>query len=197
MLVTISSKPWLLKFDFATIAIKLLSHLVLFQLESRFEIFYGTIKIRPSENTSSVQFWSRKNVAINRRKTELTLKVVPPQGAGHHHWTIVTNTHISPMQHSTTQPHRPYTHPDGPQPQTPPNRTHRTHPTTPTTVTTPAKMATPGALQTKISWNKGYEACLWCYQQNFSSYSCGCRLPKMWTCDQSLATPAFRWEKLS
>ena len=56
MLVTISSKPWLLKLDFATIAIKLLSHLVLFQLESRFEIFYGTIKIRPSENTSSVQF---------------------------------------------------------------------------------------------------------------------------------------------
>ena len=86
MFVTVSSKPWLLKLDFATIAIKYYHIIVFFQLESRFEILYGIIKIPPSENTSSVQFRSGKSVAISRRKT-IIFKCCssPPPG---HPWKL-------------------------------------------------------------------------------------------------------------
>ena len=110
MFVTISSKPWLLKLDFATIAIKYYHILFFFQFESRFEILYGIIKIPPSENTSSVQFWSGKSVAISRRKTIIArTSWLWLFNTGMEQWISPRKTHATPPTDPTTTQAAPQT----------------------------------------------------------------------------------------
>ena len=110
MFVTISSKPWLLKLDFATIAIKYYHILFFFQFESRFEILYEIIKIPPSENTSSVQFWSGKSVAISRRKTIIAgTSWLWLLDIGMEQWISPRKSHATPQTDPTTTQAAPQT----------------------------------------------------------------------------------------
>ena len=66
-----------------------------------------------------------------------------------------------------------------------------------------AKMATVGLLKTKIFWNKGYNVIAstdkilsWEYIYIYICV-CVCVYVCVWSCDQSLVTLAFLWEKIS
>ena len=60
-----------------------------------------------------------------------------------------------------------------------------------------AKMATPGLLKITVSWNKGYDVSFLSMTSPTKIYHVIQIILPMCSCDQSLITVAFLWEKLS
>ena len=60
-----------------------------------------------------------------------------------------------------------------------------------------AKMATPGLLKIMVLWNKGYDVIILSMTSATKFYHVIQIILWMCSCDQSLVTVAFLWEKLS
>ena len=61
----------------------------------------------------------------------------------------------------------------------------------------PAKMATPGLLNINIFWKKAYDVIIFVHDVTNTISSRHSNIMYIWSCDPSLVTLAFLWEKLS
>ena len=57
------------------------------------------------------------------------------------------------------------------------------------------KLATLGLLRRKVLWNKGYDVIVCVHDVTNKIYHVTQITMKMWSCEQSLVTLAFLWEK--
>ena len=64
-------------------------------------------------------------------------------------------------------------------------------------LTMSAKLATLGFLKLKVVWNKGYDVIIFAHDVTNKILSLIQIIIRMLSCDQSLVTRAFLWEKLS
>ena len=60
-----------------------------------------------------------------------------------------------------------------------------------------AKMATLGLVEIRVFWKKGYDVIVFVHDVTKTFYHVIQIILYMWSCDQSLVTVAYLWEKLS
>ena len=60
-----------------------------------------------------------------------------------------------------------------------------------------AKMATLGLVEIRVFWKKGYDVIVFVHDVTKKFYHVIQIILYMWSCDQSLVTVAYLWEKLS
>ena len=60
-----------------------------------------------------------------------------------------------------------------------------------------AKMATLGLVEIRVFWKKGYDVIVFVHDVTKNFYHVIQIILYMWSCDQSLVTVAYLWEKLS